>query len=267
MKNGNFVATMSFEFHKDRDKYFNLQKANTTKYIIPFIEKVQPVTPELKVLEVGCRDGGVLRPFLELGCHITGVELAEEMLNQAKERYKEEIEAGKATFIAKNIHDFSSDQQFDIIILKDVIEHVYEHEKLVAKLRELLTDKGIIYFGYPPWHNPYGGHQQVAEHKLLSKIPYYHILPNFIYYGMLKLGKEEKFGFLKATKETRITIEKFRRLMRECDLKIRLEEHYLINPMYEAKFGWKPRRQKKIIQAIPYIRNYFTTTCDVIVSK
>ena len=71
---------MSFEFHRDRDKYFNLQSENTNKYIIPFIEKLKEIDSSLKVLEVGCRDGGVLLPFLERGCHITGVELSEKML-------------------------------------------------------------------------------------------------------------------------------------------------------------------------------------------
>lgn len=257
---------MSFEFHKDREIYFNLQKSNTSKYIIPFIDRIKKVNAGLNVLEVGCRDGGVLRPFLDLGCHITGVELSESMLDQAKERYQTEIASGKADFIAMNIHDFGVEKKYDIIILKDVIEHVYEHEKLIIKLGQLLSNDGLIYFGYPPWQNPFGGHQQVAENKILSKIPYYHLLPNFLYYGILKLAKEKTFGFLKATKETRISIEGFRKLISNAGLHLKLEEHYLINPMYEAKFGIKPRKQIKWIKSIPYFRNFLTTTCDCIVT-
>jgi 2-polyprenyl-3-methyl-5-hydroxy-6-metoxy-1,4-benzoquinol methylase len=258
---------MSFDFHKNRDKYFNLQKQNTEKYIIPFIEQYKKINTSLHILEVGCRDGGVLLPFLERGCHISGVELNESMLVQAKERYANEIEKNQAYFVATDIHEYTSEVKFDIIILKDVIEHVYGHDQLIKKLKSLLANDGILYVGYPPWQNPFGGHQQVADHKLLSKIPYYHLLPNFLYYGILKMAKERTFNFLKATKETRISIEKFRRLVRTNGLIMTAEELYLINPMYEAKFGWKPRKQLGWIKAIPYFRNFVTTTCDCLVTK
>ncbi|MFT5229877.1 MAG: SAM-dependent methyltransferase [Urechidicola sp.] len=256
---------MSFDFHSNRDKYFNLQKTNTDKYIIPFIEQFKKIESSLKVLEVGCRDGGVLHPFLQRGCYITGVELSPNMLLEAKKRYSDNIERSEANFIAMDIHDFDSSEKFDIIILKDVIEHVYHHDKLIKKLKTLMSSDGVIYFGYPPWQNPYGGHQQVANNKILSKIPYYHLLPNFLYYGILKLAKEKSFKFLKATKETRISIEGFRKYMSSNGLTIWKEELYLINPMYEAKFGIKPRKQFRLIAAIPYFRNYLTTTSDCLV--
>lgn len=264
-----FIHThiMSYEFHKDRNKYFELQRKNSEKYILPFIEQRKTVSADTRVLEVGCRDGGVLYPFLQKGAQITGVDLAEAMLNDAKKRYANAIAAEKAEFRHTDIHDYQPERQFDIIILKDVIEHVYGHDKLIKKLRSLMNDEGVIYFGYPPWMNPFGGHQQVAENQFISKFPYIHILPNFLYLGLLKLVKEKKYQFLKETKETRITIEKFRRLMKTNQMEITEEVMYLINPMYEAKFGLKPRRQAKWMAGMPWVRNFFTTTCDSLVRK
>lgn len=259
---------MSFDFHSDRNKYFEIQKTNTSKYIIPFIEKVHPIKAGMKVLEVGCRDGGVLFPFLVKGCTITGVDLDAKILEQANERYSREITQKKAKFIFTDIHDYSPEERYDIIILKDVIEHVYDQLKMVDKLRNLLIDNGIIFFGYPPWQNPFGGHQQVINHKVLSKLPYIHLLPNFIYLGMVKrFAKGNNLGFLKATKDTRISIERFRKIMHRAGLQILGEQLYLINPIYESKFGLKPRKQSKLISAIPYLRNFVTTTCDCIVGK
>jgi hypothetical protein len=37
------------------------------------------------------------------------------------------------------------------------------------------------------------------------------------------------------------------------------EKQWLINPVYEYKFGWKPKTQFGIVNAIPFIRNFFTT--------
>ena len=257
---------MSFDFHKDRDKYFYIQKENAKKYILPFIEIKKKINPEMRILEVGCRDGGVLFPFLEKGCHITGIDLSKTMLSKAIYQYSKYINEGRAKFIAADIHDFdANNDQFDIIILKDVIEHVYDHHRLIKILGKLLNDDGVIYFGYPPWQNPFGGHQQASDHKILSKLPYFHLLPGFLYFGIFKIFKDKKLQFLKATKETRITIEGFRKLIKRKGLCIKAEKMYLINPIYEKKFGWRPIEQFNLIKNIPYLRNYFTTTVDCLV--
>ncbi|NOZ35190.1 MAG: hypothetical protein GXO80_07820 [Chlorobi bacterium] len=52
--------------------------------------------------------------------------------------------------------------------LKNVIEYVRGQEQLIKKLKSLSEEDGVIYFGYPPWQNPFGGHRQVANHKILS---------------------------------------------------------------------------------------------------
>jgi hypothetical protein len=36
------------------------------------------------------------------------------------------------------------------------------------------------------------------------------------------------------------------------------QKHYLFNPIYEYKFGIKPRRQLGLISAIPVLRNFLT---------
>ena len=36
---------------------------------------------------------------------------------------------------------------------------------------------------------------------------------------------------------------------------------WLINPYYETKFGLRPQRLPRGLGAIPYVRNFFTTSC------
>ena len=263
---------MAFDFHKDRNKYFGFQHHNSQTTIVPLVEKYFDLKEGSRVLEVGCRDGGVLYPFLEKKCHITGFDLDAGPVEQAKERYKEAIEAGQAEFFVKNVHDyvkeFENDEtkKFDVIVLKDVIEHVYGHQEMINGLKLLLRKNGVIYFGFPPWQNPYGGHQQVLSNKFLALLPYYHLLPNFIYYGIIKTFEASSFGFIKATKDTQITPEKFEKIVKEESLQVRERILYLVSPMYQYKFNLKPRVQFDWLAGIPYLRNYFTTTCDYIVS-
>ena len=61
--------------HKNRVIYFHEQSECTRKYVIPYIEQVLPVTPNLRILEIGCGEGGNLKPFLQLGCQCVGVDI------------------------------------------------------------------------------------------------------------------------------------------------------------------------------------------------
>ena len=119
---------MGYEFHKDKKRYFEYQRINADKYLIPFIEEVKKVGPGTEVLEIGCAEGGVLKAFLDRGCNGTGVELSDSRAQLASEYLEEEIQAGKAAIISKNIYDVDFETEFggkfDIIVLKDVIEHL-----------------------------------------------------------------------------------------------------------------------------------------------
>lgn len=66
---------MAFDLHSNRSKYFKIQWQNSEETIIPLVEQFKEITPETKVFEIGCRDRGVLMPFYERDCFITGLNL------------------------------------------------------------------------------------------------------------------------------------------------------------------------------------------------
>jgi len=257
---------LALKQHKDVRVRFDQQVDNSRDYVLPFIEQTKKLNEDTRVLEVGCAEGGVLKPFIEKGCYCVGVDLAEQRIEYANDFLKEETEAGKAVFLTKNIYDddFIAHYKnfFDIIILKDVIEHVPEQEKFIPHLKTFLREGGIIFFGFPPWYMPFGGHQQVAQNKFASMLPYYHILPKAIYKTILKAFKEHANTIqeLMEIKDTQITIERFEKIVADSKLLIFNKQHYLINPIYKFKFGLKPRKQFPALSAIPYFRD-FVTTC------
>ena len=105
---------------------------------------------------------------------------------------------------------------------------------------------------------PFGGHQQIAHGKWLSKLPWYHLLPRPLYRSILKWNKEPVEELMEI-RDTRITIERFEKICRQTGYAVLHKIHYLINPIYEWKFGWKPRKQWAPVKAIPWVRNFFTT--------
>jgi len=73
---------------------------------------------------------------------------------------------------------------------------------------------------------------------------------------------------LMSIKETRTPIELFERLTREAGtLRITDRAIWLINPHYETKFGLRPRLLPLWMSRIPYVRNFFTTSCFYILTK
>lgn len=251
-----------FEFHHDKRKYFDINIANVEQYVLPFIEASFTLKLGMRVLEIGCGEGGVLKPFLDRGLTGVGVELDEVRLVDARNWLSAEIKAGQVSFISKNIYDTDANNdmggKFDLIILKDVIEHIHDQSKIMAYMQTFMKPGAAIFFGFPPWQMPLGGHQQILKNKILSKIPYYHLLPMPLYKGILKLAGEN-VSEMEEIKQTGISIEQFEKIAHETGYHILNLKHFLVNPIYQYKFGWKPRQQFAAVQSIPWIRNFFTT--------
>ena len=257
-----------FEFHKDRKRYFDIQVANTAKYVIPFIREHIPLKPGVRVLEIGAGEAGVLKAFIDEGCIGVAVELWEERVVNGRKWLAPELESGKLTYIISDIYKVDVEKdlggKFDLIVLKDVIEHIYDQARLMEKLHSFLLPHGAIFLGFPPWQMPFGGHQQICTNKVLAKMPYYHLLPEGLYKYILRKFNQPVEELIEI-RDTRLSLEKFERILRKTDYRVLHRRLFLINPIYEYKFGWKPRVQSSFIGRIPWFRNFVTTTAYYLV--
>ena len=59
-------------------------------------------------------------------------------------------------------------------------------------------------------------------------------------------------------KETGISIERFEKIAKQ-NYSILKQNLFLVNPIYQYKFGLKPRNQAGVIAAIPYVKDFFST--------
>lgn len=259
--------------HLDPNVRFAQQVDNARAYVLPFINNAMPVQKEMSLLDIGCGDGGVLLPFLEMGCKATGIELDVEKSNHARNFLAEFIRTGQAEIINLNIYEEAALQdyreKFDIIILKDVIEHIPDQSRFIPYMKQFLKPGGVVYFGFPPWQMPHGGHQQVCRNRFLSVLPYFHLLPASLYTSILRIGGEYETTIkeLLEIKSTGISIERFEKLALVGGYSIVASTHYLINPIYRFKFGWQPREQFTWLRKIPVLRNFFTTCVYYLIRK
>lgn len=261
------------ELQGDVNRYFKQQFDTTNEFIIPFIEAVKPIGPGTHFLEVGSGYGGICKAFADKGCKVTGIELLSSASDIAKDYLKTEIAKGQVSIINQNVYEIDPDkdleEKYDVILLKDTIEHIHNQEKFVAHIIHFLKPDGVIFFAFPPWFMPYGGHQQSLDSKFLDKLPYFHILPTFMYKGLMQLFGEVEGRIVDVleVKETQISINRFERITKKAGFAIAKREFYLINPSYKYKFGAKPRKQFALVSAIPWFRDFFTTTCYYVLKK
>jgi SAM-dependent methyltransferase len=259
------------ERHLDHAQYFREQTYTTEKYVIPFINRCCPVDKRLDVLEIGCGHGGNLKPFLDLGCRVTGIDLSEDRIAFAKEAYREHPNLSNLSLICKDVYRISDGEapEADLIVMKDVIEHIHDQARFMRYVRKFLKPRGRIFLGFPPWYMPFGGHQQVCESGVLSITPYLHLLPTQVYKLILRTFGEKKSRIteLIELRSTGITIERFRKIVRNGGYDVENEQLFLVNPNYEIKFGLKPRNQSGFIGSLYFIRNFLTSCCYYLIRK
>lgn len=251
--------------HQDRQQYFNEQSESTKKYVIPYIQQGMENTigKGCRVLEIGCGEGGNLHPFLEMGCECYGVELSEGNYNNALKFFENDPLRDHLFLLNNNIYDVTLNSlggAFDIVFLRDVIEHIREQKNFMKHLKKFVAPNGVIFFAFPPWRMPFGGHQQVIRKKWVSLLPYIHLLPRGFYRRFLKCTglTEGEIESLLEIAETGISIHRFENIFRHEKYEVLRKTHWFFNPNYQIKFGLTPRRVYRIFQ-LPHIQDFYTT--------
>jgi 2-polyprenyl-3-methyl-5-hydroxy-6-metoxy-1,4-benzoquinol methylase len=254
------ILTMQ-QRHVNRQQYFDEQRESTQRYVFPYI--MPHAAQKKRVLEVGCGDGGNLAPFLEAGYECWGVELLEASYRNAQTFYATHPKKEQLHLLHKNIYDVAPEElggTFDIVFLRDVIEHIPSQERFMQHLRKFMSPGGLVFFAFPPWRMPFGGHQQVSSNRWACRTPYMHALPKPLYRFVLKLFglSAGQISGLLSIKETGISIGRFRKIIRRQGYEVVKKTHWLINPNYHVKFGLTPRRIPAILR-LPYVQDFYTT--------
>ena len=83
--------------HLNRKQYF-CELANTARtFYMEYMNTYIKLTPNTRILEIGCGEGGNLLPFAEQGCKVTGIDICKERINEARTFFTEYHQQG--TFI------------------------------------------------------------------------------------------------------------------------------------------------------------------------
>lgn len=137
--------------HENRKTYFQELATTSELHFLPYIHRFTSVTPQSRILEIGCGEGGNLVPFARIGCRVTGIDLSENRIRQARQFFQEE--RLPATFIASDIFQIIQlEETFDIILIHDVIEHI--SESFTPAFHSFIARRHLQQFITPLWRKP-----------------------------------------------------------------------------------------------------------------
>ena len=95
------------------------------------------------VLDVGCGAGLATNWLADLGFDVTGVDISDGALKEAKKRDKTKtVKYIKADALSLPFED----ESFDSVISLDFLEHVYEPEKVIKEISRVLKPEGLFFY-------------------------------------------------------------------------------------------------------------------------
>jgi len=147
-------ATLAFYNSKANEVYneikfhgqgANIEQDNLVNYqnlelIIKSTQAHPTKSEQLKLLEVGCGSGFFLKSAQNAGFDVYGLELNSRLLGNAKKLLEVETIYG----VDVQECDFP-DEHFDVIYLRDVIEHIHSPMPFLRKLSALLKVGGVLF--------------------------------------------------------------------------------------------------------------------------
>ncbi|KAF5307546.1 hypothetical protein FQR65_LT06902 [Abscondita terminalis] len=110
------------------------------------IDTPQPLK-NLSILEVGCGGGILSEPLARLGCSVTGIDVASELLQAAEEHKKQDSRLCNLHYQLSTIeeHAASNSGKYDAVVASEVIEHVAQKDQFVESCVACVKPKGSIF--------------------------------------------------------------------------------------------------------------------------
>jgi SAM-dependent methyltransferase len=119
--------------------------------LLPAFHSLLPELEGLCVLDAGCGDGYYASWFADQGGDVTGIDLSEEMIAVARERYGDDAAFQQADVSARLPFE---DEQFDLVVCQHVLSHLPSLETPMAEFARVLRPGGtLVVTTHHPFHD------------------------------------------------------------------------------------------------------------------
>lgn len=249
----------SSEISNNAKYYWGYQYNLGKEVIVPYLTSISAFKPGFKVAEIGSAEGGVLASFVEKGAaDALGTDIISARL-ELGEKINKIIDIN----IEFNTHDIVNStipdkwkQKFDLVLLRDVIEHLVDTEKALSNIKKIIKPGGFLYVNFPPYYSPFGGHQHTLN-NFWGKLPYIHFFPDPIFDKLIASGRPNDIAEVKRLRNIRLTPKKFTVAASKAGFSVQNKDFYLLRPVYKMKFGL-PSLKLTSLSFLPLVKNIFS---------
>lgn len=132
------------------------KEATRVKFVLDNIQ------PGSRIFEVGCQTGGITRYLTELG-EVDAIDVSQGYVAYARKN------APGANYMVGFAEDMTARGLYDAIVATEVLEHVLNPERLLARLYDALKPGGIILITVPDetYEDTLGEHLRVFTRESL----------------------------------------------------------------------------------------------------
>jgi len=143
------------KYHEFEDHHFWFKARRN--YIIQLLKTTNRNS---KILDVGCSSGLLLRDLAEIGFnpkHLFGIDISEKAIENCKKN-------GLKNCFVMSGETITIEEQFDIIIASDCLEHIKNDSAALQSWKQNLKTEGKLYVFVPAFKSLWSHHDEVNMH-------------------------------------------------------------------------------------------------------
>jgi len=248
------------------EQYRSYQARLASDYLIPVLNDWSVALAGKRFLEAGSGDGGCAAEFHRAGCGVTAIDIDERLVTIASElNEKEGVSVN--TYVGDICRPDCpglEEGPFDIVLLRDVVEHLDDLTGALSILRQNLSEDGVLFIVFPPYYSAYGAHQQILPRKRVgfvpyNKLPFLHLLPDGAFSAITK-GDTPAHREVARLRRIRLTLKKFARGADAAGFRITRRKYYLTRPTHKLRYG-VPVVGASLLGRVPLLNEILVTAC------
>ncbi len=219
---------------------FRMQYRLAKHTLVPWLERLHVLPRPARVIEIGCAEGGVLSAFVERGTTLAvGTDIMDLLLTTISTPIAEKL----GLDITYSHHDVIYENPlpewtgvFDVVILRDVIEHLDDATIALRNISRLLAPGGVVLVTFPPYTSAFGGHQQLLGTKS-GGIPFVHLLPKSLFMKLVARGGAVNAEEVRRLHRIRLSAMDVRHAAADSGLDIVDERYFMLRPVFRWKYN------------------------------
>ncbi len=223
-------------FENWNEYYWKYQYNLANEYYIPLLKKWKFGINNKKILDIGCGNGGFTAAFGNYS-KITGIDIKKFPWKNIK----------NVTYQSYDIFTNPKilDTDYDLIILRDVIEHIpiTVKKQFIKKALEYGNPNVHLLVTFPPFYSPFGLHQQVLLNSKIKYLPFLSLIPKNIMISLLKIINENKLCIddISEMYDCKMTIKSFEKILTNLNLNVKKSKFFYSRPSHEIRYNFKTR--------------------------